>query len=178
MFKLFKIFFLNPHLRICLFILEREEGRERERSIDWLPLVCTLTWSWTWNLLFGIWADAPINLATPARAKLFFFFFDEAWEAKASVVLVVILIKVRMVLHARTRKLVSCCHPIFHTVPRRQAPNRPLWGQPYLSERASLQSQEFRTVWVRLEQGGDKMDNWMNLRAHPIPPVQYLPVFM
>ena len=32
--------FFNPHLRIFLFILEREKekGKEREGSIDWLPL--------------------------------------------------------------------------------------------------------------------------------------------
>ena len=34
------IFFLNPHLRTCLLILERgeERERERERNINWLPL--------------------------------------------------------------------------------------------------------------------------------------------
>ena len=28
------LLYFNPHPRICLLILEREEGRERERNID------------------------------------------------------------------------------------------------------------------------------------------------
>ena len=44
-------FFFNPHPRICLWILEREERsggggdgeRERERNIDQLPPISALT---------------------------------------------------------------------------------------------------------------------------------------
>ena len=31
-----------------------------ERSTDWLPLICTLTWNWTHNL--GMWPDKESNL--------------------------------------------------------------------------------------------------------------------
>ena len=50
-------FFLNPHPRICLLILEWEEGREN--NIDWLPLVCALTGDWTCNI--GICPDLGLN---------------------------------------------------------------------------------------------------------------------
>ena len=65
----------NPHPRICLSILETEEGREgetsmRERNIDWLPPVGAPTRTQTCNLglcpdrglnphLFGEWEDTP-----------------------------------------------------------------------------------------------------------------------
>ena len=64
----------NPHLRICVLILEREEGRgEREREtmigfllhmpqqgIEPITSVCALTGGGTRNL-FGVQYDAPIN---------------------------------------------------------------------------------------------------------------------
>ena len=64
-------FFFNPHLRICLPILEREEGmeggREREgetlmweRNINWLSLIYPGTRDWTCNL--GICPDQELNL--------------------------------------------------------------------------------------------------------------------
>ena len=37
------IFKKNPHWRICLLILEREEGEKRERNIDRLPPLCAQT---------------------------------------------------------------------------------------------------------------------------------------
>lgn len=77
------------------------------------------------------------------------FFLLKYEKQKAFVFLVVILIKSRVALCARTLKLVSCCHLIFsHGAQESGAPNRPLWSQPYLAERASLKSQEFRTAWV------------------------------
>lgn len=77
------------------------------------------------------------------------FFLLKYEKQKASVFLVVILIKSRVALCARTLKLVSCCHLIFsHGAQESGAPNRPLWSQPYLAERASRKSQEFRTAWV------------------------------
>ena len=36
-------FFFNPHQSICLLILETEEGRGRERNIDWLRLLSAMT---------------------------------------------------------------------------------------------------------------------------------------
>ena len=55
-----------------------------ERSINWLPLVCTLTGNWTHNLdmcldwesnlqPFGLQDDAPTNWAIPAREFLLLF---------------------------------------------------------------------------------------------------------
>ena len=43
--------FLNPHQGTCLLILEREEGRERERerNIAWLPLIYAPTGDQTLN---------------------------------------------------------------------------------------------------------------------------------
>ena len=43
-------FFLNPHPKICLLILERGRKREKERNIDWLPLVHAPTGDQTCNL--------------------------------------------------------------------------------------------------------------------------------
>ena len=37
------ISYYHPYPRTCLLILERGEGGERERNIDWLLLVCALT---------------------------------------------------------------------------------------------------------------------------------------
>ena len=51
------LFIFNPHPRICLLILEREEVGERERetlmwerNIDWLPLVRSSNRDQTHNL--------------------------------------------------------------------------------------------------------------------------------
>ena len=49
-----KYLFLNPFLRTCLLMLERERGRETlmwERNIDWLPSIYALTGNQTCNLL-------------------------------------------------------------------------------------------------------------------------------
>ena len=66
----------NPHPRICLLILEREEGREnidvREKDRfaatciypDWRDQTCNLGMcpDWESNLqTFGVWDDAPTN---------------------------------------------------------------------------------------------------------------------
>ena len=76
--------FFYPHLRTCLLILERGEGREREgeRNINQLSLALTLTGDQIWNLgmhpdqesnlwPFGLWDDALTNWATLARATVF-----------------------------------------------------------------------------------------------------------
>ena len=71
---------LYPHLRICLLILEREEGREREtamweRNINRMPPIHAPTGYWTHNLgmcpdrklilqSFGAWDDSPTNWPT------------------------------------------------------------------------------------------------------------------
>ena len=66
------VFFLNSHL-ICLLILERKEGRER--NIYQLLPICSSTGVWTLNLRmcpelesnpqpFGVWDDVPITCAT------------------------------------------------------------------------------------------------------------------
>ena len=59
-------FVFNPHLRTCLLILERGEGRERdrERNISWLRLAHTLTGGpdWESNLQpFSLQDDVPTN---------------------------------------------------------------------------------------------------------------------
>ena len=76
------------HLKMCLLILERRKGRERDRerninvrNISWLPLAHTLTGNQTYilgmcpnqesNLLpFGLWGLCS-NQATPDRADCF-----------------------------------------------------------------------------------------------------------
>ena len=71
------LFEKNSHLRICLLILEREEGKEREkngreRNINRLPLVFTATGCRAHNLSMGpnrgsnpqpfsVWDDATTN---------------------------------------------------------------------------------------------------------------------
>ena len=69
--------FFNPHLRICLLILEREEGREREKHQS-VASHSAWTRNQTYNLgmcpdqesnphTFGVW-DTPTNWATwPGR---------------------------------------------------------------------------------------------------------------
>ena len=58
--------FLNSHLRICLLILEREEGLGRERNINmrekhWSVASCTHP-DWGSNLQpFGVRDNAPDN---------------------------------------------------------------------------------------------------------------------
>ena len=56
--------FLNPHLRICLLILEGEKGRERktlmwERNFDRLPPICDLTGAGIHSL--GVCPDQELN---------------------------------------------------------------------------------------------------------------------
>ena len=69
------LYFFNPHPRICLLILEREEERERERNVDLLPPVHDQTGDRTDNLgmcpdwelnpqPFGVQDDASSNQAT------------------------------------------------------------------------------------------------------------------
>ena len=74
------IYLLNPHLKICLLLLERgrkERGREREteRNINQLPLVRTPIEDHTSHLrmcpdwesnpqCLGVWDNAPTNWAT------------------------------------------------------------------------------------------------------------------
>ena len=56
----------NPHPRICLLILEREEGRERNINvnIDRLPPIHSLTGDQTRNHnLFSVWNGAPTHWA-------------------------------------------------------------------------------------------------------------------
>ena len=77
MFEFFKLK-KNPHPRICLLILEREEGGEGEgqgegeRNINQVPPTCTLTGDQTHNLgahpnqeqnaqPFGVGDDAPAH---------------------------------------------------------------------------------------------------------------------
>ena len=57
--------FLNPHLRICLLILEREKGEEGEGEKHWLVTSHTCP-DWGSNQqAFGEWDDTPPNWATP-----------------------------------------------------------------------------------------------------------------
>ena len=84
---IYVIFIFNSHRRICLLILEREEGRKRERNIDRLPLICTLTRDRTCGLgtcldwgsnqqPFGVQDDAPTNGATQlGEMKAFLLLF-------------------------------------------------------------------------------------------------------
>lgn len=63
---LFFYYFLNSHLRIffLLIFIDLEKERGRERNIDLLPLVCTLTGNQTRSLFFfDVWDDAPTNEA-------------------------------------------------------------------------------------------------------------------
>ena len=50
-----KLIFFNPHQSVCLLILEREEGREREninvRNLNWLLPICAPTEDGTHNIL-------------------------------------------------------------------------------------------------------------------------------
>lgn len=71
----FKNYFLTPHLRMCLLILDRKEGTERRRNVDvrekhWSPTICAPTGDRTHNLGLGphrelnlqpggVWDDAP-----------------------------------------------------------------------------------------------------------------------
>ena len=60
----FIIIIFNPHPRVCLLICrERKEGREREgekeKNVNWLPPVCTLTRDLTCNL--GMCPDQESN---------------------------------------------------------------------------------------------------------------------
>ena len=87
-------YFVNPHPRICLLILERKEGGEREteretsmweRNINGLPPLHTLTGDWTCSLgmcpeqglnlqPFGVWDVTPTKHTTQQGQRLCFFF--------------------------------------------------------------------------------------------------------
>ena len=70
--------FFNPHPRMYLLVLGREEGIERERKRGRereREIVCATTGDWTHNLgmcpdwrlnpqPFGVWEDAPTNWST------------------------------------------------------------------------------------------------------------------
>ena len=68
-------FFKSSPEDISSLLLERgQEERETERSIDWLPTICSPTGGWTHNLgikpsTFWLWGNAPTNWATLARVK-------------------------------------------------------------------------------------------------------------
>ena len=69
------IHFFNPHLRLCLLILGREEGREKERNIDVREkhqLVASHVFPGQgWNPQpFGVWDDAPTNQDTRPGHRL------------------------------------------------------------------------------------------------------------
>ena len=92
------LFFKKSLPGICLLILEKEEGRgrkegreegrrERERIIDWLPPIGTLTKDQTCNLgtcpdqelnpwPFGVWDDAPTEPLGQGTALLFKFWLS------------------------------------------------------------------------------------------------------
>ena len=82
------LFFFKSLPKGMLLILQREEGRERERerNIDLLPLVYTPTRDWTHSLGMcpdqesnpwpsGLWDNTPTNWITLTRARLALFFF-------------------------------------------------------------------------------------------------------
>ena len=92
--------FLNPHLRICLLILEKEEGGERmseketlmwERSIDRSPPICAPTRGWTHILslgpdrelnpqTFGVWDDTPTKPPGQGSDVLTYLLFFWYWQ--------------------------------------------------------------------------------------------------
>ena len=82
---------------MCVYwFLEREEGRERERNINWLPPVCAQTRDWTHNAgtcpdkesdpqpFCAVQDDTPTNWATwPGREFLFSYVFHCPMETIA-----------------------------------------------------------------------------------------------
>ena len=63
------MYFLNPHPRICLLILDRGERRkrERERNVNWLSLVHALTGTKHATQACGLTRNQTCNLSVCRR---------------------------------------------------------------------------------------------------------------
>ena len=75
--------------------------------------VCALTGNWTWTRNFGLWAEAPTNWATPARAHGLVFLGQNQTPWVSQVPLTSVLYLLTLIWTDCSSSLYHSCHPNF-----------------------------------------------------------------